>query len=129
MREVAELKLAGEIVFAGRVSDDEVRAAYSGADLIVMPSFEEGFGLPVIESMACGTPVACSNVASLLEVAGKAAEYFDPRDIESMAEAIQNVLLSEQRWRELQARGFEQAATFNARDFAQRHITVYREFL
>jgi glycosyltransferase involved in cell wall biosynthesis len=128
-REVVDLKLAGDVLFAGKANDDEVRAAYSGADLTVMPSFEEGFGLPVIESMACGTPVACSNLASLPEVAGEAAEYFDPRDIESMASAIENVLLSEHRWRELQNLGRKQAAKFNVRDFAQRHITVYREFL
>ncbi len=128
-REVADLTLAGEVVFAGRVSDNEVRVAYSGADLTVMPSFEEGFGLPVIESMACGTPVACSNTASLPEAGGDAAEYFDPANVESMASAMENVLLSEYRWRELQARGVEQAAKFNVRDFAQRHITVYREFL
>ncbi len=128
-REVADLKLAGQVIFAGTVGDDEVRGAYSGADLTVLPSFEEGFGLPAIESMECGTPVACSNVASLPEVGGNAAEYFDPADVESIATAIENVLLSQDRWRELQARGVTQAAKFHWRDFAQRHIKVYREFL
>jgi glycosyltransferase involved in cell wall biosynthesis len=128
-REVADLKLTGDVIFAGRASDDEVRRAYSGADLTIMPSFEEGFGLPVIESMACGTPVACSNAASLPEGGGEAAEYFDPADIESMASAIESVLLSQDRWRELQTWGFAQAAKFDGRDFAGRHITVYREFL
>jgi glycosyltransferase involved in cell wall biosynthesis len=79
--------------------------------------------------MECGTPVACSNVASLPEVGGNAAEYFDPADVESIATAIENVLLSQDRWRELQARGFTQAVKFHGRDFAQRHIEVYREFL
>ena len=82
-----------------------MRAAYSGADLTVLPSFEEGFGLPVIESMACGTPVACSNTASLPEVAGDAAEYFVPSNPESIAAAIEDVVLSQERWRELQIRG------------------------
>lgn len=128
-RDVADLKLTGEVVLAGRVGDDELRRAYSGADLTVLPSFEEGFGLPVIESVACGTPVACSNTASLPEVAGEAAEYFDPADVESMASAMENVLLSEARWRELQTLGFAQAAKFHGHDFAQRHIAIYREFL
>ncbi len=128
-REVAELKLADSVVFADKAGDDEVRRAYSGADLTVLPSFEEGFGLPLIESMACGTPVACSNVASMPEVAGGAAEYFDPADIESMGSAIENVVRSNDRWRELQTRGLAQAAKFHWREFAQRHLNVYREFL
>ncbi len=129
MREVAELRLADSVAFGGKASDDEVRRAYSGADLTVLPSFEEGFGLPVIESMACGTPVACSNAASLPEVGGEAAEYFDPAHIESMASAIENVLASPERWRELQTLGFAQAAKFDRRGFAQRHIDVYRRYL
>ena len=128
-RQAAELGLGGAVVFAGKAMDDQVRAAYSGADLTVVPSFQEGFGLPVIESMACGTPVAGSNAASLLEVAGEAAEYFDPANLESMASAIENVLLSQERWRELQSRGFAQATKFDRRSFAQRHVNVYREFL
>ena len=128
-REVADLKLVEEVVFAGKVGDDDVRYAYSGADLTILPSFEEGFGLPVIESMACGTPVACSRTAALPEVGGDAAEHFDPADVESMAAAMEKVLLSEERWRELQTRGLAQAARFDGGQFAQRHIAVYREFL
>ena len=123
------LGLAGKVIFAGRATDDQVRAAYSGADFTVVPSFQEGFGLPVIESMACGTPVACSNTASLPEVAGDAAEYFAPSDVESIAAAIENVVLSEERWRELQSLGLKQAAKFDWRDCAERHISVYRGFL
>jgi alpha-1,3-rhamnosyl/mannosyltransferase len=128
-REAADLGLAGRVTFAGRATDDQVRDAYSGADLTVLPSFEEGFGLPLIESMACGTPVACANSASLPEVAGTAAEYFSPSDVDSIAAAIENVVLSQERWRELQALGFAQAARFQKREFAQKHIAVYREFL
>lgn len=129
VREVADLKILSDVVFAGRVGDDDLRLAYSGADITVLPSFEEGFGLPVIESMTCGTPVACSNAASLPEVAGDAAEYFDPADVESMAWAIENVVLSNERWHELQTLGLAQAAKFDRRDFSQRHISVYRELL
>jgi glycosyltransferase involved in cell wall biosynthesis len=128
-RKAAELGVFHDVVFAGSASDDEVRRAYSGADLTVLPSFEEGFGLPVIESMACGTPVACSNVASLPEIGGDAAEFFDPSNVESMASAMENVLSSESRWHEMQTRGFLQAARFAGSEFAERHLNVYREFL
>jgi glycosyltransferase involved in cell wall biosynthesis len=128
-REAAEMGISGRVVFAGRAADNQVRAAYSGADLTVMPSFQEGLGLPVIESMACGTPVACSNVASLPEAAGDAAEYFSPSDPESIATAIETVLLSNERWAQLQQAGFAQAARFNWRECAARHFPVYRSFL
>ena len=128
-RDAADLALAGTVVLAGKATDDQVRAAYSGADLTIVPSFLEGFGLPVIESMACGTPVACSNTSSLPEGAGDAAEYFDPSNVESMAAATENVLFSETRWRELRGLGLKQAAKFQWRECAERHIPIYRRFL
>jgi glycosyltransferase involved in cell wall biosynthesis len=124
-----ELGLDGAVMFVSKVRDDQLRAAYSGADLTVLPSFEEGFGLPIIESMACGTPVACSDSASLPEVGELAVEYFDAHDAESMASAIERVLLSSDRWRELQRLGLERAGCFTCEEFAQRHLVVYRRFL
>lgn len=129
VRESADLGLRDSVVFAGRATDDQVRAAYCGAELTVLPSFEEGFGLPVIESMACGTPVACSNTASLPEVAGDAAEYLAPSDMESIAAAMESILLNDERWRKLHTLGLQQAAKFGWRECARRHILVYREFL
>jgi len=127
--EAADLKLTGEVIFAGKAGDDDIRRAYSGADLNVLPSFEEGFGFAVLESMACGTPVACSKAAALPEVAGEAAEYFTPTKFDSIAAAVERVLHSQHRWRELQVLGVAQAARFDRREFAQKHIAVYREFL
>jgi glycosyltransferase involved in cell wall biosynthesis len=129
MKLAQQLRLEGAVTFVPRVSDDQLRFAYSGADLTVMPSFEEGFGLPILESMACGTPVACSHSASLPEVGGAAAEYFDPHDVESIAAAIETVLLSSDRWRDLQQLGFLRADRFTCADFAQRHLAVYRKFM
>jgi len=129
MKLAHQLGLEGAVIFVPRVSDDQLRFAYSGADLTVMPSFEEGFGLPVIESMACGTPVACSRSASLPEVGGSAAEYFDPHDVESIAAAVETVLLSSDRWREMQQLGLLRAGRFTCADFTQRHLTVYRKFV
>ncbi len=129
MAQARESGLGSAVIFVPHVSDDQIRGAYSGADLTVLPSFEEGFGLPVIESMACGTPVACSRSASLPEVAGPAAEYFDPNNVESMAASIETVLLSSDRWHELQQLGMERARGFTREDCARRHFVVYRQWL
>jgi alpha-1,3-rhamnosyl/mannosyltransferase len=129
MKLAQELRLKDAAIFVPRAGEEQLRFAYSGADLTVLPSFEEGFGLPVLESMACGTPVACSRSASLPEVGGPAAEYFDPYDAESIAAAIETVLLSSDRWHELQALGLQQASCFTCEDFARRHFAIYRRFL
>jgi len=124
----AKLGISGATRFVGRVTDDELRAAYSAAELTVLPSFEEGFGLPVLESMACGTPVACSQAASLPEVGGNAAVYFDPHDVASMAEAMRMLLESSadrERYRRL---GLENATRFTWTDCADRHLHIYRQF-
>ena len=78
----------GSIVYAGEVSQGELVDFYNLADLFVLPSLYEGFGLPVLESFACGTPVACSNTSSLPEVGGNHAFYFDPKDESDIADAI-----------------------------------------
>jgi glycosyltransferase involved in cell wall biosynthesis len=121
--------LNGAAVFASPVSLELLRTAYSGADLTVLPSFEEGFGLPIVESMACGTPVACSSTASMPEVGGDAAEYFDPRDVESIADVLEKVLFSQDRWQTMRKLGIEQAARFNWESCARKHYEVYRGFL
>ncbi len=126
---IRSLKLEDKVVLVPQVGHQQVRSVYSGADLTVLPSFEEGFGLPVVESMACGTPVACSRSASLPEIGGEAAEYFDPHDPESIAAAVEKVLLSSDRWCELQTLGLQRAQSFTREDFAQRHLVIYRQFL
>ena len=82
-----------EVVFTGSVTDDEMVAILQGAELAVMPSTEEGFGLPVVEAAACGTPVICSNVSSLPEVLEEPAAEFDPFDPASIAAAIERALV------------------------------------
>ena len=84
--------VASDIVFTGFVSDDRLPAIYAGADMLVFPSLYEGFGIPVLESMACEVPVACSQTSSLPEVAGDAAVLFDPCDVEAMAHAMEQLL-------------------------------------
>lgn len=83
-----ELGVGQFCIHAGEVSDEDLVLLYNIADLFVLPSLYEGFGLPVLEAFACGTPVACSNTSSLPEVGGQAAKYFDPKDPRDMARVI-----------------------------------------
>lgn len=84
-----DLGIEGLTIHAGMVSQEDLVNFYNLADLFVLPSLYEGFGLPVLEAFACGTPVACSNVSSLPEVGGDVATYFDPKDPESIARTLE----------------------------------------
>jgi glycosyltransferase involved in cell wall biosynthesis len=108
----------------GRVTTDELVALYRGAAAVVFPSLYEGFGMPVVEAMACGCPVACSNVTSLPEVVGDAARLFDPRDVDDIAAAIDEVLRNPKPY---VARGLERAKLFTWDTNARAHETIYRE--
>jgi glycosyltransferase involved in cell wall biosynthesis len=94
---------------------------YNNAKLLVMPSLIEGFGLPVLEAMACGCPVACSNAASLPEVGGDAALYFDPYDFNEMAPLIKKMLIYDRLRKELTAQGLARAKKFSW-DVAGRQV-------
>ena len=113
-RQVAEQSgLTDRVRFVGPVADDDLPALYSGARCFVFPSLYEGFGLPLLEAMACGTPVACSNVSSLPEVASDAALLFDPLDVESMADALARLLRDADLRADLRERGLRRAPQFN----------------
>jgi glycosyltransferase involved in cell wall biosynthesis len=85
-------KIRDNVIIAGFLEDSKMPHLYAGADLFVYPTLYEGFGIPILESFACGTSVACSNTSSLPEVAGNAASYFDPKKPEDIAEVINNLL-------------------------------------
>jgi glycosyltransferase involved in cell wall biosynthesis len=108
----------------GRVSLGELVGLYRRAAALVFPSLYEGFGMPVVEAMACGCPVACSNATSLPEVAGDAARLFDPRDPGAIAAAVDDVLRDPDPW---VARGLERAKAFTWEACARAHDDVYRE--
>ena len=110
----------------GNVSLDELVSLYRRAAALVFPSLYEGFGLPPLEAMACGCPVACSLAASLPEVCGDAARYFSPEDPEEMAAAVEDVLIDEAGW---SAKGIAHAAGFTWERSASAHEDVYRELL
>jgi len=109
---------------AGLVSTAELAGLYRRAAAMVFPSLYEGFGQPPLEAMACGCPVACSNVASLPEVVGDAARLFDPHDPRAIADAVRDVLDSPAEW---SARGLVRAAAFSWDEVARKHDAVYRE--
>ena len=94
---IAALRQVGRVIEIAHVAEDDLPALYSAADLFVQPSIIEGFGLPVLEAMACGVPVACSNTSSLPEIAGDAAWQFDPCSIGDLVEALSTLLRSEER--------------------------------
>jgi glycosyltransferase involved in cell wall biosynthesis len=118
--------LKDRVVFAGPVAEDDLPALYSGATLFVFPSLYEGFGLPVLEAMACGVPVACSNTSSLPEVAGDAALMFNPLEVEAIADAIGRVLVDPDEQANLRQRGLERAAQFTWDRVAAETWQVYR---
>lgn len=117
--------LRAEIIFAGFVADADLPALYSAADAFVLPSLYEGFGIPVLEAMACGTPVVCSDNSSLPEAAGDAALLVDANDPVALAAAILDAVDDGALRGELRHRGFEQARRFTWEASARALLDIY----
>ena len=113
------------VIFPGYVPDADLPPLYAGAQACVFPSLYEGFGLPVLEAMACGTPVVTSSTSSLPEVGGDAALYFDPADVEQITETTRRLLRDPALREEMRARGLEQAARFSWARAAKETQAVY----
>lgn len=126
---VRELGLEREVIFPGYVPQADLAALYSGAACLAMPSLYEGFGLPVLEAMACGVPVVAADASSLPEVAGDAALLVAPTDVTGWAAALARLLVEAPLQRELVARGFEQAARFSWQRCARETLAVLEEAL
>jgi glycosyltransferase involved in cell wall biosynthesis len=125
--EVARLGLQDRVVFSGFVADADLPAVYTLASIFAFPSLYEGFGLPVLEAMACGTPVVCSNASSLPEVAGDAAILVDPTDVDTLARALHQALSDQPGRQVMQTRGQAQAARFTWSAAARTLLNTYRE--
>jgi glycosyltransferase involved in cell wall biosynthesis len=110
----------------GHVGSGELASLMQRASALVFPSLYEGFGLPPLEAMACGCPVACSNVAALPETVGDAARLFDPHDPRAIADAVLDVLAAPEEW---VARGLARAAAFSWDATARATDAVYAELL
>ncbi len=121
---VQELGLDERVHFTGYVPQDDLPALISGARVFVLPSLYEGFGLPVLEAMACGTPVICSNVSSLPEVTGDAAILVNPHNTVQLAEALGQLLADEQLRNKLANRGLLRASQFSWEKCAQETLRV-----
>jgi glycosyltransferase involved in cell wall biosynthesis len=119
--------LASRIHFTGFVSDADLVQLYNACDCFAFPSFYEGFGLPILEAMACGRAVACSNTSAMPEVAEGAGLLFDPRNPTSIARAIADILLDTELRERIESRGLQRAAHFNWRKSARATLEVYRE--
>jgi len=128
-RRLRELGLEDRVLFTGYVPDEDLPAIYSAADLFVFPSLYEGFGLPVLEAMACGTPVVCSNTSSLPEVAGDAALLVDPTDMRALAGAMKRALTDEEKRKEMREKGLRRAAKFSWEKAATMTLKVYQDVL
>jgi glycosyltransferase involved in cell wall biosynthesis len=108
----------------GYVPDDVLAALYRGAECLVYPSLYEGFGLPVLEAMACGTPVVTTNFGATAELARGAAVLVDPYDVDDVARGIEE---ARRRRDELRAAGLERARQYTWDETARRTLEVYRE--
>ena len=128
-RRLEELGLERAVSLLGYVPDEDLPALYAAATACVLPSVYEGFGLPVLEAMACGTPVVCSRSSSLPELGAGAARYFDPLDVEEMAGALRWVWDDADLRREMSAAGLAQAARFSWARAASETMAVYRSVM
>ncbi len=122
---VRSLGLEDDVRFPGFIDDDDLPAVYGGAALFVFPSLYEGFGLPLLEAMACGVPVVTSNVSSMPEVAGDAALLVDPRDVDGLAAAIARVLRDGALRDRLRGAGIARARRFSWTVTARQTLDAY----
>ncbi len=129
VEECARLGMDDRTQFVACAGQGLLPRIYAAADLLVMPSRIEGFGLPVLEAMACGTPVVCSRAASLPEVGGDAVVYFNPEDPEELAGAIERVLSSKELQSSLRAKGLERAKQFTWEESTRKHVELYQHAL
>ncbi len=120
------LGLESDVTFPGFVPDEDLPAVYSAATVFAFPSWYEGFGIPILEAMACGTPVVCSNTSSLPEVVGDAALMVAPDDVRALKEALGRVLSDPELRGRFTAHGIVRAAPFTWQRTAEQTAAVYR---
>ena len=124
---VKELNMEDRVVFTNYVPDEDIPLLMNGAKAFVYPSFYEGFGLPLLEAMACGTPVISSNISSIPEVVGDAGILVNPTDVEELSDAIQRVLGNDQLRAHLSKRGLKQASKFSWQKTAEKTVEIYNK--
>ncbi|MBN1954934.1 MAG: glycosyltransferase family 4 protein [Anaerolineae bacterium] len=125
--DIVRLGLEADVVLVGPVPDNDLPLFYSAADVLLLPSYVEGFGLPVLEAMACGTPVVCSTAGSLPEVAGDAALLVPPDDAAGLADAIATVLQQADVRQRLAEKGLARCRQFSWQRTAAETMAVYQK--
>lgn len=125
-RVVEDLKLADEVVFLGVVSPADLVMLYNGARLLVFPSLYEGFGLPLLEAMACGLPVVGANVSSIPEVVADAGLLFDPKDGEALISGLERLIQDEGLVKNLREKGFERVNNYSWTATARETLALYQ---
>lgn len=126
--EIRRLRLDKSVIMTGPVDDSTLVRLYNSADLFIFPSLYEGFGIPVLEAMACGTPVVASNCAALPEVGHDAVVYIDdPTDSANIAVCIESVLCDARRQKKMRERGLQIVQNYSWRECALRHLQLYRQ--
>lgn len=126
---IKEKGIFNHVIFTGYVPDEELPSLYSGAEALLFLSFYEGFGLPLLEAMSCGTPIIASNTSSIPEVIDNAGLIFDPLDIEGISNAIYTISTNDNLKNELKNKGFEQAKKFSKEEIANKFISTINEIL
>ena len=121
--------MSARVRILSNVTQDDLPAIYQGSSLFVYPSFFEGFGIPILESFACACPLVCSNTSSLPEIAGNAAQYFDPYSKESMYNAISEVLNDKNLSSTLVKKGKERLKLFSWKKTAIETKKIYESVL
>lgn len=128
-RTIEQLQLQHVVHLPGYVPQEDLVSIFNLAEVLAFPSLYEGFGLPVVEAMACGKPVITSRCGSLEEVTGGAAEYVEPTEVESIAAGLQHVLTNPDRYEELRTLGLARARHFDWERTAQQTLEVYRRVI
>jgi len=126
-KKISVLNLENDVILTGYVSDDWLPIYYQGAEALIFTSLYEGFGIPIAEAMACGTPVITSNISSMPEVAGDAALYVNPYDSEAIAEKMETLVKNRVLSNELKQKGAKQVKKFNWHRTAEQTLSVYEE--
>ncbi len=125
----AKSTCSSDIIFTGFAPTEDLPDLYCGADVFIFPSLYEGFGMPILEAMACGVPVACSNVSSMPEVAGNAAVQFDPTREDAIGESLRRLLTKNSHRERFAEEGPRHASGFNWETSARRTVEVFEEAL
>ena len=126
---IEQIGLANRVVFTGFIEDSHLAYLYNAATLLAFPSLEEGFGLPAIEAMACGTPVVASNRGSLPEVVGDAGCFFDPYNLQAMVGALRHVLSDDALRAQMREAGLLRAQQFMWDKAARDALTIFHELV